>query len=416
MKKLLVLGIAMLMAAGMAFANGAKEGTAAAGPIKVGGLYDRSGDFALISMQKYMAAQLAIEEINAAGGLLGRQIELIAPDTQSDPVRFQEMARQLILQDHVVAIHGCMASLTREAVRGIMEQYKMPFFYNNQYEGGVASKYTFCTGLVPEQQVTSMMEYMVKTYGPNYYIIAADYSAGIGTADWVKYIGAKLNAKNVGEEYIPLSVGQFASSIDKIKAAKPDFVEVHLTGITQNSFWGQWASSGMTIPTCSTFVMVQAYEHKRFAPGSLAGHYVTTCFTEEAPNPEAVAFVKKMRAKFPSAPYFGMEAESEYTGINLWAQAVRNAGTTESGAVIAALEKGITLKGMPGGDVTLRGEDHQCVKNVWALHADKNNKLVFDQNFKQVVPFWLHDVMGVDLRVSAPNKQFTIADMKKQAD
>jgi hypothetical protein len=155
-----------------------------AGPVKFGLLEDRSGNFALFGTPKYHATQLAIKEINegktlrsgptgpggkgtAQGyddtdeslvdsgetGLLGRQIELIAPDPQSENRVFQQLARRLILEDQVDVLMGGFASAEREAIRPIMGQTEQLYFYNNQYEGGVADKYTFCTGAVAEQQI-----------------------------------------------------------------------------------------------------------------------------------------------------------------------------------------------------------------------------------------------------------------------
>src|SRR5699024_10380826 len=127
--------------------------------IKLGVLEDRSGDFALVGIQKSHAVELAVEEINNDGGLLGKEIEIVAPDTQSDDTRYQEMTRKLILEDEVDVIMGAFSSASREAIRPIMEENEMLYFYNNQYEGGVASKYTFPTGAVPEHQVMTVMEY-----------------------------------------------------------------------------------------------------------------------------------------------------------------------------------------------------------------------------------------------------------------
>lgn len=383
--------------------------------IKLGGLYDRTGDFALIGVQKYNAAQLAIAEINEAGGLLGKQIEFVAPDTQSDNTRFQEMARKLILEDKVVAIHGAMSSASREAIRPIMEENKMLYFYNNQYEGGVASHYTFCTGAVPEQQVVPMMQDMISKYGNKYYFIGADYNVGYGTFAWAEFIGTALGAECVGTEFVPLSVSQYASSIEKIRAAKPDFVIVHLTGVTQSSFFGQWNASGMNIPLCSTFLMVQGYEHKRFEKPALVGTFVTTAYTEELETPEAKSFTEKMYKMFPDMEYVGMEAESEYTGIYLWAEAVKRCGTTDVETVITELEKGINLTGMPCGDVTLLGASHQCVKDIWSMHTNEDQVLVPDTCYKQSEPFWLTEIMGVDLRVEAPNVEYAIEDMPGDA-
>lgn len=99
----------------------------------------------------------------------------------------------------------------------------MLYFYNNQYEGGVASKYTFLTGAVPEHQVLPVMEYMIKEYGPRIYTIAADYNFGQITADWVRVAAEKYGGEIIGEEFIPLGVSQFSSTISKIQKAKQTY-------------------------------------------------------------------------------------------------------------------------------------------------------------------------------------------------
>jgi branched-chain amino acid transport system substrate-binding protein len=111
------------------------------GPIKIGWLGDRTGDFAVVGVQKYNAAQLAVKEINDKGGVLGRQLELVSEDAQSDNRRYQEMARKLILQDKVDVLHAGFTSASREAIRPIIDQNKMIYFYNNQYEGGVCDSW-----------------------------------------------------------------------------------------------------------------------------------------------------------------------------------------------------------------------------------------------------------------------------------
>ena len=140
---LIVITVVLLMAMSV--------GVLAKDTIKIGLLESRSGTFALHAGPKYLAAQLAVKEINDAGGVLGRKLELIAPDPQSDNRRFQELARRLILRDEVDVLFGGFSSAAREAIRPIIDD-EMLYFYNNQYEGGVADKYTFCTGLFPSSR------------------------------------------------------------------------------------------------------------------------------------------------------------------------------------------------------------------------------------------------------------------------
>ncbi|ALS24324.1 MULTISPECIES: urea ABC transporter substrate-binding protein [Paenibacillus] len=407
----LVLCMSMLAACGSSSPSSSDSGSDASNsPIKLGVLEDRSGDFALVGMQKYHAAELAVDEINKSGGLLGRQIEIVAPDTQSDNQRYQEMARKLILEDKVDVVMGGYTSASREAIRPIMEQNKMLYFYNNQYEGGVASKYTFATGAVPEHQVVTLIKSMIKKYGPNIYTIAADYNFGQITAQWVKKTAEENGGKIIGEEFIPLSVSQFSSTISKIQQAKPDVLVTLLVGVPQSSFYEQWSKSGIKgLPMATTVNMAQAYEHKRFKPPALANMYVTATFMEELETPEAKAFVKKWREKFPDEPYIGMEAEAQYTGVYLWAEAVKKAGTVEKEAVIKALESGISVDS-PSGKTTIDPKTHHAIKNVYLAHADENHKITFPETFENVVPDWLSKEKGVDLTTKADNKQYTPLD------
>lgn len=408
----LTLSLLVLTACGSNSASTNSTGSSSGGkpPIKIGLLEDRSGDFALVGIQKYHAAELAVDEINKSGGLLGRQIEMVAPDTQSDNNKYQEMARKLIMEDKVDVIMGGFSSASREAIRPIMDQYKMLYFYNNQYEGGVADKYTFATGAVPEHQVVPLIKAMIKKFGPRIYTIAADYNFGQITADWVKKTAEENGGQIIGQEFIPLGVSQFSSTINKIQEAKPDVLVTLLVGVPQSSFYEQWAKAGIKgLPMATTVNMAQAYEHKRFKPPALANMYVTAPFMEELQTPAAQDFVKRFHAKFPDEPYIGMEAEAEYTGVYLWAEAVKKAGTVDKEAVIKALESGISYDG-PAGKVTIDGKTHHAIKDVWLLHADENHKIIFDQKFDQVVPDWLSKDKGVDLTKKPEFKQYTPLD------
>lgn len=398
----------LVMTTLLAGCSGASQG-ADGNTIKLGVLEDRSGDFSLVGIQKYHAAQLAVEEINKNGGLLGKKVEMVAPDTQSDNKRYQEMAKRLILQDKVSAIMGAYSSASREAIRPIMDQNKMLYFYNNQYEGGVADKYTFNTGAVPEHQIVPLMKYMIKKFGPKVYTIAADYNFGQISAQWVKKTVEENGGKMVNEEFIPLGVSQFSSTISRIKKAKPDVLVTLLIGQDQSSFYEQWAKSGdKNIPMASTVNMAQAYEHKRFAPPSLANMYVTATFMEELDTkyPKAKSFVDKFYKKFPKDKYVGMEAEAEYSGIMLWAKAVKKAKSTKTDDVIKALETGISYDG-PAGPVTIDPKTHHAIRNVYLLHTDSEQKLHIDSETKDVHPDWLSKEKSVDLTKKSEFKQYT---------
>ena len=147
-------------------------------PIKLGVLEDQSGDFAVATIGKLHGIQLATDEINASGGIAGRPLELVVYDTQSDNTRYQEFMRRVLQRDKVDAVFAGFSSASREAYRPIVNQFDALAFYNNQYEGGVCDANMIVTGAVPEQQFSTLLPYMLETYGKKVYTIAADYNFG----------------------------------------------------------------------------------------------------------------------------------------------------------------------------------------------------------------------------------------------
>lgn len=367
--------------------------------IKVGQLQDQTGDFALLGIQKYHAAQLAIEEINKSGGLLGKHLELISYDTQSDNRRYQELARKLILEDKVDVIHGAFTSASRAAIMPIMDQYKMLYFYNNEYEGGVCNTNTFVTGPGGDQQITTLIPEMIKKYGSKVYTIAADYNFGQITAKWIRATTEKNGGQIVGEEFIPLDVSQFSSTIDRIQKAKPDFLMTILIGAKQSSFYQQRVAAGLKVPMGSNVTMAAAYEHKRMPAPAMEDMYVTTNYMEELDTPASKAFVQKWRAKFPNEPYIGALAADEYVGMYIWAEGVKKAGTVEKEAVNKALETGVSFDG-PGGKVTIDPKTHNAILTIHLVKSDAQSKITFPKVFDAVAPNWLSKEKGCDL----PNK------------
>jgi branched-chain amino acid transport system substrate-binding protein len=204
MKKIVIF----LISSFLIMFSGAKADT-----IKLGILEDETGNFAIAVVPKIHAYELAVKEINAAGGVLGKKLEIVRYDTQADNRRFQEFARRLIKKDKVDVVFGAFSSASRESIRGIMEKNKMLYFYNNQYEGGVCSKTTFMTGAVPEQQFSTLVPWMMEKYGKNVYTIAADYNFGQISAEWVRQIVKENGGTMVGEEFIPLDVSQYSQTI-----------------------------------------------------------------------------------------------------------------------------------------------------------------------------------------------------------
>lgn len=373
--------------------------------IKVGQLQDQTGDFSTLGLQKYHAAQLAIEEINQTGGLLGKEVELISYDTQSDNRRYQELTRKLILEDKVDVLHAAFTSASRAAILPIIRQYKMLYFYNNEYEGGLCDQYTFITGPGADQQITTLIPALIKKYGPKIYTIAADYNFGQISAKWVRYAAKQSKGEIIGEEFIPLDVSQFSSTINRIQKAKPDFLVTLLIGAKQSSFYQQRVAAGLKVPMGSSVTMAAAYEHKRFPPPAMENMHVTTNYIEEVDSPASQAFIKKWRAKFPNDPYIGALAADEYIGINIWAEAVKKAGTPDKEAVRKVLESGVSFDG-PGGRVSIDPKTHNAILPIYLAQSDSQHKITFPAKFENVSPEWLANEKGCNLPSKPEEAQY----------
>ncbi len=375
-------------------------------PIKIGVLEDQSGDFVAATAVKVRAIQLATEEINAAGGIDGRPLELVIYDTQSDNLRFQEFTRRALQADKVDVIFGGFSSAAREAYRPIVNQLDGLAFYNNQYEGGVCDANMIITGAVPEQQFSTLIPWMMETYGPRVYTIAADYNFGQISAEWVRVIAEENGGEVVGEEFIPLGVSQFSQTIQNIQAANADFVVTLLVGAPQASYYEQAAAANVGLPMASSVNIGQNYEHRRFTPPSLANMYVTTNYIEEIDTPESIAFIEKFHARFPDETYINQEAANSYIGVYLYKQMVERAGTTEREALRAVIAEGDVCFDGPSGNVCLDPKSQHMSHTIFLAKVEEDHSVTFPQVWENIAPYWLGEA-GCDLTQDDPSEQYT---------
>lgn len=435
--------------------------------INIGFIEDLSGNLAIYGLQKYHAAQLAVAEINqgltlAGGpiglgglasegkrakspptvklntkkgeietlddggaqseadllygedseilipsgekGLLGREVKLSAPDGQSNNRIWQQLARKLIQQDKVDVLVAGFTSAEREAIRPIVDRAKQLYFYTNQYEGGVADEFTFCTGPVCEQQVIPVVQYMVSKFGPKGFTIAADYNFGQLTAGWTRAYTPLVGGEIIGEEFVPLSVSQFSQIISKVQRAKPDWVMTLMVGQNQSNYYPQAAAAGLKLPMASTINMMQGYEHLRFNAPALANMHNSVQYMPEIPTGRNRAFVQRFFKMFPKDPYIGGMAQNTYFTIHLYAKAVRLAGTTDQEAVRKVLESGWSIEA-PEGAVFLEPGTHHCAHYMRMARADEEQNISFVRDWPSIEPWWLQR-LGVNLVGRPEHKQY----------
>lgn len=385
----------------------------AAEPVKLGLLEDQSGNFSLAVIPKIHATQLAVEEINANGGILGRPIKLIHYDTQSDNTKFQEFARRLIQTDKPDVIFGAFSSASREAIRPIMDKAKQLYFYNNQYEGGVCDSNVFVTGAVPEQQFSTLVPWLMEKYGKRVYTIAADYNFGQISAEWVRKIVKENGGTMVGEEFIPLSVNQFGQTIQNIQKVKPDFVMTLLVGNLQSAYFEQQAAANLNLPMGSSIQVGQAYEHKRFKPPALKNMYVTPNYIEEVDSPASNDFKKRFKAKFPNEPYISQEAANAYDAVYIYKAAVEKAKSTDMVAVRKALESGDICTSGPQGKVCMDPKSHHMSHTIYLAHVQDDHSIKFPKVWNDIKPYWLGEA-GCNLAAKADYSQYTPSNPPKK--
>lgn len=378
-------------------------------PIKLGVMFDQTGGFGEYGTPAVHAAQLAIKEINEAGGINGREIEPVIVDTQSDTSRYVSLARILIGQDEVNAVVGAIGSQDREAIRPIMNSAQVPYFYPTSYEGGVADNWTFCTGVVPEQGFATLIPYMIEHYGPRVYDIAADYVWGQLSSLWVKRYVGEAGGEIVGTEAVPLNVSDFNSSLQRIQQSGADWIYSSMTGKEQSAFFNQRSAQNVDIPL-SDFVitLAQAGNHRRMNAPVLAGLHETFSYVEELPGDANATFVRNFREMFPDEVFINQPAQNTYNSVHLYAKAANLAGNVEPVEVVKALESGISFDA-PEGKITIDGMSHHVTHTVHLGKVAEDHGVEIVNTWENIEPFWLRDI-GVDLTTQTQSRQYSPLD------
>ena len=375
-------------------------------PILVGSLHDQSGPLAATGVPMVDSLELAIKELNAAGGLIGRPLKLVHYDTQSNIQLYSQYAQQLALKDKVAVVQGGITSASREAIRPTFDRFRVLYFYNTLYEGGVCDRNIFCTGTTPAQTVEKLVPYAMGKSGKKAYILAADYNYGQITAKWMTKYARDNGGEILSVDFFPLDVTNFGPTISKIQAAKPDLVLSALVGGNHTAFYRQWAAAGMKgeIPIASTtFGLVN--EPSTLDASESEGVFGAYGYFEELTTPASADYVGKLKEAYPEIPYISELAAATYEGIYLWAEGVRKAGTIDRVKVIEALESGISFEG-PSGTVTLDHATHHAVRNAFLAEV-KDRKWSVLESYPDQKPL---DTAAVCDLIKNPNdnKQYEI--------
>ena len=377
-----------------------------ADPIKIGLLEDVSGDLAMMGLPKLHGSELAVEEINAKGGIMGRQIMLTHLDPQGDNARYQEFARRLLQRDKVDVLIGGITSASREAIRSIVDRQNALYFYTNQYEGGVCDGNMISVGAVPEQQLSTLLPWMVEKFGKRVYTIAADYNFGHLSAEWGRSILKPIGGQIVGEEFIPLGTSQFAQTIQNIQNAKPDWLYMLNVGAAQDSFFEQAMAAGLKLPMGSPIKIMLGFEHKRFPPPALENMYASANWFEELDTPAAEAFKKRWHAKFPTEMYINDMGYNAYVAIYMYKMLVESAKSTKKDDIRKVIDKGGACLDAPEGEICIDPKSQHTSHHMRLISVDAKHQVHVVKDFGVIQPYWLGQV-GCDLTKKDPKEQFS---------
>ena len=332
--------------------------------VKVGILHSLSGTMAISETSVKEAEMMAIKEINDAGGVMGKQIEPIVEDGASDWPTFKTKAEKLLTQDKVAAVFGCWTSVSRKTVLPVFEKYNGLLWYPVQYEGMETSPNIFYTGATTNQQITPAVTWLIENKGlKKFYLLGSDYvfprTANAEIKAQLKAKGATL----VGEEYTPLGHTDYATLVDKIKAAKPDVVFNSLNGDSNVAFFKQMKAAGLSakdMPTMS--VSIAEPEVMAIGPANLVGHWAAWNYFQTTSTPENTKWVADYKKMYPKTPVTDDPMEAGYFGVYLWKAAVEKAGSFDVDKVRKAAD-GITFDA-PGGKVTIDGKTQHMYKTA----------------------------------------------------
>lgn len=348
---------------GSAAATGSSCVDTSGDSIKIGFLNSLSGTMAISEQTVRDSLDMAADEINAAGGVMGKQLKVVAEDGASEPTVFAEKAEKLITSDCVAAVFGGWTSSSRKAMLPVFESNDALLFYPVQYEGLEASKNIFYTGATTNQQIIPAMDYLKEKGAKKVFLVGSDYvfprTANKEIDAYAKANGIEI----VGEEYAPLGHTDFSTIVNKLKGSGADAVFNTLNGDSNVAFFKEYKNAGLkadSLPVVS--VSIAEEEVGGIGVDNVEGQLTAWNYYETVDSPENKKFVADFKAKYGDDRVTSDPMEAAYTSLYLWKGMVEKA---KSFAVpdIQAAAGGVSFDA-PEGKVTVNGENHHIAKTA----------------------------------------------------
>jgi urea transport system substrate-binding protein len=358
-------------------------GIHAAEPIKIGIPIGLSGANSVVAPSVVQAAELAVEEINAKGGVLGRKLQLEVADDASGAAGAQKAFDSLIYQKKVDALISMETSAARNAGLPIVSRGKVPYIYTSFYEGKSCNPYMFVNAWVPDQQVAPIVDFFMKSKNAkSFFLIGSDYSFGRGMLEFTKNYIAKKGGKVLGEEYLPMDGSDWTAVINKLKTVKPDAIITSTAGGAPNvTLTKQLRAAGINLPYGNLAVDEgTAKDMGADAEGMvISGSYLTNIDSQKNKD-----FLASMKLKFGTNLKTPNDLSvPQYEAVYLYKAAVEKAGTTAADKVIPALAA-VSFEG-PRGLVQMN-KQHHAPLTMYLGQVQKDGSIKLLESFKNVNP------------------------------
>jgi urea transport system substrate-binding protein len=348
-------------------------------PVKIGVLHSLTGTMAISETSLRDAVLMAVDEINAKGGVLGRQIEPVVVDPASNWDLFAEKARQLITQDKVAVVFGCWTSVSRKSVLPVFESLNGLLFYPVQYEGEEQSPNIFYTGATPNQQLIPAAEFMMKPDGgtkKKFYLLGTDYVFPRTANKILKayLLSVGVPESSIVEEYTPFGHADYQTIVGKIKEfgkAGDAAVLSTINGDSNVPFYKEFANQGLKAEQIPIMAFSVAEDELRsMETEHLVGHLAAWNYYQSVDTPENKAFVEAFKSYAEAKGLPGGRnrvtddpIEAAYFGVYVWKAAVEKAGSFEVGPVTKGA-LGLEFDA-PGGKKKMHAENHHTFKPVY---------------------------------------------------
>ena len=380
---LLVVSVFIVcMFAGFSFCFADTEGE---GPIKLGFVNMRTGFGSIHALHAYRAVKFAVDEINEEGGLLGRELILIEEDSHTEVDLGLQKLEKLIKQDKVAATVVFVFSHILHAQLEMANENQHILLGGGLNEGTFCSHYLFGTYAQPNQWIYPIIDWAASEVGKKAYLIGSDYAWGRGSLEAAKRHLPDVGVRLVGEEYYPLGTTDWAPAVQKIKNASPDWILPMVAGNDYVVFLKQFFDFGLKDEITVANTIFNEEDSPAFPPEVREGLMTVATYFTTVKTPENRVFMNELRKRFGSDVIMTNFGEAYYDMVHMWARAVEAAGTTESEAVIKALEAQGPFVG-PQGKLTIDPKTHTYIMNTYLGRVNADGTISVIKSLGEVFP------------------------------